>query len=1568
MEEETIEKKTKTTGKSRVRRIVWGVLLCMMCLFVVLPLSLYIPWVQDIACKALVSYLNDNDSDLEYQVGKIRIGFPLRLQIYDVGISYRSSGDEMIHIGQFQTGLDDIPINQPFFVFNRLHVEDVSLGMDTLTTSFGMSGHLSALDAQRVEYDPTNNQIRVKMAELSEPDICLFIGPSQPDSIDEPSSPWFVSVQHLAVKDGHVGLDMSDLSLADARGRKTVMPYLDYNHLDVTNLQFEADSVHYDPQLIHGRVNHLAATESHSGVEVSRLSANFVMDDRLITLRELDLGLSPNGYLQGDFDLDLALFDSIPSGYSSAQLKASVDSANLVRTTAPYLPGLAQYWPNSKANVEITGRLTPDSLTLPHLLVRVPDHANLTLRGEALNPLNWDSISGSASLQGTLPAADCLLSALVAEPDQRSYRLPDGLEIDAEASRQGSRLTARADLTQADQQVLQTEGNCDLDTEAYHLTAKTLGFNLSEYVPSLVADHFTAHVQADGRHFRFPSRYTRLEADMQIDSLFFRSPDGKLDSLFAVSAQASLLQGHYAATLHSEHPHLQANANLSGTYLPDSISTQGYVDIPAVHLGQLPYGLSQPVTGSLGFSSQVRAFYNGDDIAQINLDIDSLVYISDTKQVHFDDINVHVESEPGLLDAELSGGDASMVISSDCGLRDLPLVLDSLMAEISRQTDSVHFDFEALQRRLPQMSVDFHMARQNPFYQAFEYHTGYSFQSVDLRALNSYRLSLDGQVVRLSDPSGGVDFDTIALNIRPELLPTGDVYRYALHAMHIDPRARDTYDIHAVGQLMPDSVTVCLTYVDGNYLTLYDVDASLAIGEDSLTLHIENDPTLYEQPFTVNPNNYFSLMRFRHLENRNLGTRANLRLKGPRQLAMQLYSRQNPREQRGNQLLFLVRNLDLSYATDVMHSDTDVSGQYNLTSSIDLFPDSLHARLRSGIRDFRLGEFRADTMAFEGVADLAHNLRNFDAQLAVDSIVKLQLEARLADSINVHGWISELPLPLVNAFLPNNIDLSGTTSGRLDMRGRDADHARMNASLSLQEAAVDYKDLDAHLRFSPDTIRLVNNRLQLANYEILGANDKPFRLNGQVDFRKSIDNPTINLQISGQNVRLIDNQRLRLPEQYIYGRLPISPNIKVRGTLSQLQVSGSLNLLSGTDLHYFMSEDPLQSSSRVDQLVEFVNFRQIDRMLAQADARPRPPIQDATDESLDLSMKIEIPADVKVAAHLAGTDNNRVDIVGGGSLSLQTNHEGDLIMNGVYDVRSGRVEYKLPILPMIKTFSISNDSQVSWSANEPGDPLIDIKAVEEVRTTVNDNNGSRIVKFLVTISISGTLDALAMTFDCSAPEDGIISSDLATLDVEERSKAAMMLLVAQTYIGPSNTSSVGLGTANAALNSMLNREMDSMLGNKLKGTNIDLGIDTYSTEAGNARTNYSVKVSQNLFNDRFRATIGGQISSGGDEGQSQGAKLGDMSLEWLIKKDGSHYLKLFRRTNYESVLEGEVIETGVSYIQERSGYRFRQLLLPTNRHRQERIQQMIQELQAKEEEQIRSTEEEQTRAAEDSDE
>ena len=80
-------------------------------------------------------------------------------------------------------------------------------------------------------------------------------------------------------------------------------------------------------------------------------------------------------------------------------------------------------------------------------------------------------------------------------------------------------------------------------------------------------------------------------------------------------------------------------------------------------------------------------------------------------------------------------------------------------------------------------------------------------------------------------------------------------------------------------------------------------------------------------------------------------------------------------------------------------------------------------------------------------------------------------------------------------------------------------------------------------------------------------------------------------------------------------------------------------------------------------------------------------------------------------------------------------------------------------------------------------------------------------------------------------------------------------------------------------------------------------------------TDYSYRVSKNLFNDRVKVTIGGSVSSDADPTQNMKENfVDDISLEYRLDKRDNMSLKVYRYNTQESILEGEVIDTGVGFV------------------------------------------------------
>ena len=59
--------------------------------------------------------------------------------------------------------------------------------------------------------------------------------------------------------------------------------------------------------------------------------------------------------------------------------------------------------------------------------------------------------------------------------------------------------------------------------------------------------------------------------------------------------------------------------------------------------------------------------------------------------------------------------------------------------------------------------------------------------------------------------------------------------------------------------------------------------------------------------------------------------------------------------------------------------------------------------------------------------------------------------------------------------------------------------------------------------------------------------------------------------------------------------------------------------------------------------------------------------------------------------------------------------------------------------------------------------------------------------------------------------------------------------------------------------------------------------------------------------------IGGTVSTG-HAAQKDETFIDNIAVEYRLDNSGTRYVKLFHEKNYESVLEGEVIETGLGVV------------------------------------------------------
>ena len=602
-----------------------------------------------------------------------------------------------------------------------------------------------------------------------------------------------------------------------------------------------------------------------------------------------------------------------------------------------------------------------------------------------------------------------------------------------------------------------------------------------------------------------------------------------------------------------------------------------------------------------------------------------------------------------------------------------------------------------------------------------------------------------------------------------------------------------------------------------------------------------------------------------------------------------------------------------------------------ITSVLPYFPEitglfSLEAHYIQTEKDLQLSaEASVDELTYERqrIGDVAlgatwlpgeQGKQYLNAYLNHDQAEVLVADGKLVptrtgkDSLELNTTLEHFPLRVANVFIPDQmVTLSGDMDGNLNITG-STEQPLINGELVLDSVAVLSRQYGARFMFDNRPVQIKNNRLEFDKFAIYTTSKNPFTIDGYVDFR-DMSRPMANLNMLAQNYTLLDAKRTR--ESLVYGKVFADFRATVKGPLDGLNMRGNVSLLGNTDVSYVLTDSPLTVQDRLGSLVTFTSFSDTTTVVRQE-------VPTVSLGGLDMVMMVHIDPSVRVKVDLDASNDNRIELEGGGDLSMKYTPQGDLTLTGRYTLSGGLMKYALPVIAA-KEFAIDNGSYVEWTGN-PMDPMLNFKATDRIRASVSEgeNGGSRMVNFDVSVVVKNRLDNLSFAFDVAAPEDATVQNELTAMGAEERGKQALYIMVMKTYLGtgPIGGGGGGLGKLNmgSALTSVLSSQINSLMGN-LKNASLSVGVEDHDdSETGSKRTDYSFRYSQRLFNNRFQIVIGGKVSQGENATNDAESFIDNISLEYRLDRTGTRYIRLFYDKNYESVLEGEITETGVGIV------------------------------------------------------
>ena len=1303
------------------------------------------------------------------------------------------------------------------------------------------------------------------------------------------SQPWSVLVGSVVLTDNRV--EYGTLGHTPAAG-------FDPECIALSGLDLEIDSIRNRGAEIALLIRRMRFAE-RCGVDVQQLDGGFRMDSAGIALSDFNLRTA-NSSLRADLSAGAGALRADPAAAVAADLAARIapGDALLLR---PGLPLAVLKGRDVRMHLAADGTLGDiGRLTLG---VSSPGLAAVEADGAVRNLTDARRLAADLRFRGDFDNLNPLLTLLPDTALRRRVAIPRGVGLQGRVRADGAAYDGTATLTAGAGRLL-LDGRYDGRAERYDALLRCDSFPLGTFLPADSLGVLDLLLTARGEGFDPFAARTSAALRAQVGRVVWQGCD-----LGGLELEADLAEHRLTGRLLDDNEALRLALQIEGelTAQAQRIALSGRVaevDLAALGVTQEPLG------GALTLDAEASAA--GQNITA-RIGLDSIEVRSDGRTDRIRPTAASFSTDSLATRAALRSGDLSLTFAARGGLDSLTAAFaagaDTLLGQLRTQ----HLDMERLGRALPAFGLHLTAGRNNIVNNLLKMR-GASFDSLRAEAVHGDTLPLLVRAGVTNLASGGLRLDTAGIRFRQE----GRQLAYGVLLDNTSGGLEQAARAALTGHLVADSCRVDLSLQNraGADVTRFGWDV---VWSDSLVRATLGPaaPLFGSALWSVNPDNYV-IYGFD-------GTlRADLDLTHGAQR-------------------FALRTLPVQETPDAPDAlRLDMAG-LRIASMLEALPvvPPLDGVLGAGIQLER----RTDSLAVGGevsVAGLSYDGQRFGdvglglsyaggrgyrgaLRLTLDSAEVLtargSYEPQQPQPLDFALTIPGFPLERANAFLPADLlRLSGSLGGSLRATGT-ATAPQIDGGLHFTGTKLRVPMIGTSFALSSDTIRIRDSRVRFDRYAVTAPNKHALTLDGVFDL-SNLTAPSADIALHAADFQAVNVARTE--RTAVYGTAYLDLDATARGPVDELAVRGRVALLGGTDITYVMQDSPMDVRERPQQVVSFVSFDELDTQEPPAEA-PRT----VRIGGMDLQLDVDISDDVRAGVDLSADGQNRVDLEGGGRLTYSMNPLGDVRLTGKYLLSGGTVSYNPPIIAR-KVFRIRPGSYVEWIGNV-ADPSFDITAVESVRANVStDGQQSRAVNFDISITIRNSLDNLEISFDLAAPEDLAMQNELNSLTAEQRANQAMGLLVYNTYSGPGTTAKVATGNP---LNAFLQQELNRWAQNSLKGVDLSFGIDSYGeSDPGGQHTDYSYRLSKNLFGNRVRAVIGGSFSTDADPTQNLRENIiGDVSLEYMLDKRDNMFIKLFRHTGYESILEGEITETGVGFVIRKRLLRFTDLFRLTKR-------------------------------------
>lgn len=1554
----------KKISLTLMRLLLWTTA-CIAILVILVVAALYTPVCQDIIFRKAVNTLNNSGSGMHVGYGRLRLKFPANISGEQIMASL--PGDMEIAISEFDGGIALLPLIKGDLKSDGIKLSEVKFRMGTPDSSLYMNAAVNDFKTTDIEFGLKSGKVKVGDGLIDGADVTLLISENDTTATDTAASsgtPLDIVAERLELRklkyhmqlpptidslnaevgdivltEGHVNLNNREIeahsldvtgvdasyiysptdSITEAvptdtaatpdslmwtvratnirlEGKRAKYALngaapsrgFDMDYIEATDIAIVVDSFYNRGASIEVPLKKLEATE-RSGLRLEATGlfeiADGIMSAKGMKIRtnasevSLDAIMGLTG--PGKRAADCPISADISSRFAMSDIGMAFPSASDILMQLPTATEL-------KADISTTG-------TMAGIIVKKADISLtrlLEIRADG-NASGFDQ--GIGSLTGDLNINGRLTNTKLIKPSIVEAKLGKGVTLHPMSLRGHMKMrrgTISSDIkVLSDSGIIAFDGEVNIGPEVYSAEINTRQFPIQAFMPAIGIENLSVSVTASGKKFNPLAESADMTGHIDLRHVVYNK---KIYS--DIHGNITLSDGIANVSLKSPVKgadiSIDANGNVTGpNYKWNFSGSINDFDLKQLNMSPTPLGGRLSFDGNASFNPDSMLIDAKLNIPSLEVTMDETVF--GTKNIGLD-FNANTES----THARLTNQDLRLNIDSRLSLDSLlkRITLASSTADSSIVTQRIEFD--RIAQQLPPFKANLSVGPKN-IIAAFLSKKGTSLKSLQLTLANDSALNMNGVLQEYVTPT------TIVDTMRLALWQKSDAINFMV-AMNNRPESPGNWaDVNLTGVIEPSSLSANFTQKDFNDKIGFELGADASWLDSVIYVHLTPEhPVIGYKEWGLNTDNFIRL----DLSKKTLD--ADLALSNS--VSSVRFYTQTATDSLGDK-----KTINLS-AKDIMLQEWITLNPYappikgSVSGDISVFHrgDTINGNANVRLSDFFYGKGRVGD--FRVLADIETQPRGYiRAKGGVDvndnRVVTVSghiNDTTAAEPFMLDMRVDSMPLAVANPFLSDaGLKLSGLLDGNMKVTG-EMTSPTFNGYVSFDSASVKVNMLGTEYALSDNKIAVDSGIIVFDKFNIKGVNENPLVVDGTVNMH-NISNPAIDLALNAKNMQIIGSDRARGGAE-VFGKAFVDFNATARGNMELMKINADVNVLRNTNATYILTDATQTLSSRSQSdIVKFVNFADT-LQVEQADSiKP-------TGMLLGIDANLQIQPGVTVQVYLSGDGKNRVSVQPQGNLDYNMDLMGAQSVTGRLMINSGFARYTPPLMGE-KLFNIQEGSYVAFNGNMMN-PSLNIRAVDNVKANVTQTGqSSRLIYFDVSLAVSGTLEQMDVKFDLSTKDDITVENELSSMSPEQRASAAMNLLITNMYTGPGTTATSNIG--GNALYSFLESQINSWAANNIKGVDLSFGVNQYdSTNDGSTSqtTSYSYRVSKSLFDNRFKIVVGGNYTTDADNDENFSENLiNDIAFEYVLNKSGSMTLKLFRHTGYESILEGEVTQTGV---------------------------------------------------------